>query len=590
MMFDSYQKLLPVRFKPLDDELFSSWVIRLAYENGTKLHTFSNLVFEGKRIWNRDIDKCASDWHIIKIANLTGIDSKMIYETCLRSYEGKIYQCHNPNGHSSWILPVGIYHQIRRNYGQQMCSICLREDGDRAYYRKLWRLSWMTICSKHQVQLYDRCPSCSNPITFHRGEMGYRSLYSHYSNIQCPKCNSYWAAEKFADLMKPVSIEALGFQNKLIQSVTDGWITVSGFGNVHTIPFFNGLKQLLLILSTSRRSSEFKEAASLKSGLPPVINSDNIWSFDLLPVSSRYQALCLAGWILDEWPDRFTELAEATATWSSILLSGIQDPPFWYCSVVDQYLTHRTHFTTKEEIYEALSYLKNRHNLLLPSHIEKFIGKSCLFEKRNGLFIASIYEQLKKHNETKEKERRQKIREQAKSIGADLSKTKAKSLSSIFRKQHLKPPCEFLKTQKMLDRLITAYKQYERLNMVKEMEKIGVASIVAKKFDVTPPIIMKWYRRYQQHGESGLSDHSKKPQIFRHQKIFEQEEKWIRNLHSEGLNLREIQVALVQRHNFSISEGGLTRALKRMNLILPNSKKNKKGINRRVIKDSILNH
>jgi transposase len=568
---------LPVRFIPLPDELFTSWIVRLARENGTKLHTFSSLLFSEKRIWSRDLDKSADDRHLAVMEETTGFSAGLIKETFLRSFEGKFYETHNPNGNSAWLMPVGVYHQTRRNYGLQMCPACLRGDGENGYYRKLWRVSWVTVCEKHKTILLDRCPNCVAPIVFHRGEMGYRNLYSNYSNVQCPKCDFYWTSNKAIDASISASPEIIRFQLQLRESMDDGWTKINGYGVVHSIPFFNGLKQILKLLSVSKQGRKFREATSLKSGLPFNEPAENFHTFDLLPVEMRYEALGLADWLLFDWATRFVELAEASHCWSSTLLSGCVNIPFWYWSTVHDFLTKQTHYTTETEIFAALNYLKRNFDLILPSHLEKLIGKPYLFEKRSGFFIASIYDQLKKHNDNKERQRLKCVEESAKQINAEFSKTKAKKAYRSFKKEHIQPARSFRRIQAMLIRLVNTHRISERLKMVKDMERIQNATTVATRYGVTYPVVLKWYRRFSENGIEGLGDRSRCPKSFRHQIVFDREERWIREIHSEGLDLVEIQQQLQKRHNFTITEGGLYRVLNRLKLKLHNSKKQKRN-------------
>lgn len=57
MADDSGSRLWPVHIKPKDDELLSSWLVRLAMSHGLKLHTFCSIALPLKQIWTRDIDK-----------------------------------------------------------------------------------------------------------------------------------------------------------------------------------------------------------------------------------------------------------------------------------------------------------------------------------------------------------------------------------------------------------------------------------------------------------------------------------------------------------------------------------------------------
>jgi hypothetical protein len=52
-------ELLPVHFKPKDDELLSSWVVRLAFAHGRKPYSFSSILWPGRNFWEADIKPVA---------------------------------------------------------------------------------------------------------------------------------------------------------------------------------------------------------------------------------------------------------------------------------------------------------------------------------------------------------------------------------------------------------------------------------------------------------------------------------------------------------------------------------------------------
>jgi hypothetical protein len=118
----------PAHLQPKPDELLSSWIVRLAIAHGQKLHTFCSITWPRKSIWNRDIDKSA-DVEIVRVlSRKTATHIKRAWATTLASYEGVLYEKHTRFGPAAWIMPVGIYHRKRMQFGLQYCPICLAED------------------------------------------------------------------------------------------------------------------------------------------------------------------------------------------------------------------------------------------------------------------------------------------------------------------------------------------------------------------------------------------------------------------------------------------------------------------------------
>lgn len=97
--------LWPIRYKPLPDELLSSWLVRLAHGHGLKVQTFCNLIFGNRlQVWNRDVDRLGPDWLVNELSARTGTPLVIAYGTTLRAYEGLLYPQFKPSGVLQWIL------------------------------------------------------------------------------------------------------------------------------------------------------------------------------------------------------------------------------------------------------------------------------------------------------------------------------------------------------------------------------------------------------------------------------------------------------------------------------------------------------
>lgn len=68
---------------------------------------------------------------------------------------------------------------------ERICPVCIHEDG---FLRSVHRVTWMTACPVHFVQLLDVCPQCARPIKVTRPNMarcrcGFE--FSHFSSMAC---------------------------------------------------------------------------------------------------------------------------------------------------------------------------------------------------------------------------------------------------------------------------------------------------------------------------------------------------------------------------------------------------------------------
>lgn len=149
-------------------------MVRLAFSNGYPLHTFySSLLGCKEAIWNRDIDRrCAST--ILQVLSDHTDQSVIVLESMtLGAYDGVLFENLPKIGNAPWVIPVGIFHRIRRRRGMQFCPLCLRGDS-MPYYRRAWRLALYAMCEQHHCIMQEYCPNCRAPIAYHRHGIGRR--------------------------------------------------------------------------------------------------------------------------------------------------------------------------------------------------------------------------------------------------------------------------------------------------------------------------------------------------------------------------------------------------------------------------------
>jgi hypothetical protein len=156
-----------VRPKPQEDELLSSWLVRVARAHLTHTTSFTNMHFKEYRtniIWQRDLDIWCPDELIERISFKSGYSQDIIFNMTLKSLEGIVADKITGKSNTENIRALGNYCHIKTKGGLMFCSECLGEDNV-PYFRKIWRLKEHTICKKHNIELLDRCPNCSTPLT-----------------------------------------------------------------------------------------------------------------------------------------------------------------------------------------------------------------------------------------------------------------------------------------------------------------------------------------------------------------------------------------------------------------------------------------
>lgn len=324
-------QILPCTFKPKPEELFSSWLVRLAYAHHSKSHTFYRILFPKISIWNRDIDSSASDELLLRLTEITTNSYQTLFNTTLRSYEGTLYLKHNPNGRTKWILPYGVYHRKRKNFGLAFCPLCLKNDGLEPYFRKQWRLSFYTICTKCNVYLHEKCPQCNKPVTLFRQDLGNRNHIADTPISYCYNCKSNLAE---ASIMY-APVKRSREQKTLMRILREGWKEDVIYPHL----FFEVLHQLLKILRQHGHPfSLLREDLALRKKISTKYFADieKYDSFEELPIESRNLLVYLGLWLLTDFPNRLIQVLRYHGFTSSVLLRDFKNVPFWFEDVVRQ--------------------------------------------------------------------------------------------------------------------------------------------------------------------------------------------------------------------------------------------------------------
>jgi hypothetical protein len=340
---------LPYRPKPQPDELLSSWIVRTAAGMSMRLHTFTNGLWPGREVWTRDVDWFSDPALVVGMAEATDTPIGLASATVLRAFEGHLFPCHRPNARTAWIRPLSIFHRLRLSPGMQFCPTCLKSD--RApYFRRLWRLAFITACPVHGCVLLERCPECNCPINFHRVAPG--SVIT-----SCWRCG-YDLAEVRAPRAYPA---ATAFQLHLEHVLGTGQAQLGRYGSIYSVRFFAILRQIARIIATGRAAQHLQRAMAelegLRLELTPTRDGLNI---ERLPPMDRHLLLLGACYLIDSWPNRLVEICHATKTWSSDVLRDMDDIPFALADPTAEHLLRVAYVPSVEEVDAAADHLRRR--------------------------------------------------------------------------------------------------------------------------------------------------------------------------------------------------------------------------------------
>lgn len=348
-------RLLPCTVSPREDELLSSWLVRLSHQHALKVQTFTKLLFPGIQIWNRDIDKFAPDRLLSILSQKTLASLDRIKNTSLRSYEGKLYLSHNHNGNTRWILPLGIYHRTHQSYGLLFCPKCLEKDGTTPYFRKKWRLSFSVICPDCKVYLHDKCPCCAEPVVFFRIELGKRDKLPGKAMSSCHKCGFDLSESR----SKAAPRRLVYQQRKLYRILNEGWKKEVFYPHL----YFDVLHQILNILAgTSSRSEKLRKDLLSRFKKGQLLENVPVGhvGFDKLPLENRICYLKQAIWLLEKDQQNLIFLGSYHNLTSAVFLKDMNQVPFWFNElIVDNFFVsnvnrrfEKKHFRKEEQNLE----------------------------------------------------------------------------------------------------------------------------------------------------------------------------------------------------------------------------------------------
>ncbi len=304
----------PLPVEPQEDELLSSFLVRAAQRHGLSPYRFCAFHFPGVPVWNRDIDRSASDALIAAVAVKAGLSPVRVAQMALRGAQA-ILSKGVVRGSASWINRVGIYHRLRRGWGLQYCPDCLAE---RPVLCRAWRMSFMVVCSRHRRFLQDACPHCDAPLAIHRQMLSVQ-LCHHCSRMlgRIPQDPS-------------VPIDTLLRAQSYFERALHGGIAEIGGQTVCCEDLFQGARVLASLLAP--RSS---------SPRAPVRHQRR--SLELARVQTRADVVLRVAEVLASWPLGFKRIAkDQHLTQRSFVRSSLPD---WLRSAVEELPVGRTRHT-----------------------------------------------------------------------------------------------------------------------------------------------------------------------------------------------------------------------------------------------------
>lgn len=205
---------LPIKLKPLKDEILSSWLIRLSIANGMEPVSFTNAIFSEQRFWNKDIDRKISDKCKLILSKTLSLNTQDIENMTLEPLIKSILPVCKIDNRKMWlfVIPLGQRGGNRAN-GLHFCPQCLA--GKTPYLKKQWKLAWNVGCPTHNIKLMSECEKCGKVFSPH--------LITYYNPriYICPNCGFDLRKSKQEAIDKEILLFQEVVNKSLFNNITD---------------------------------------------------------------------------------------------------------------------------------------------------------------------------------------------------------------------------------------------------------------------------------------------------------------------------------------------------------------------------------
>ncbi|MFZ6814933.1 TniQ family protein [Undibacterium sp. Rencai35W] len=372
-----------VRPKPLEDEILSSWIVRLAWAQGLKLESFCFRSWgRGAQVMSGDVDLFARHEILKTLQICTGASYEQVVNTTFQPLIGTLFYDLPKQSFTSWITFLGNRNRVNRDRGLSFCPDCLRQDIT-PYFRRTWRLAFVTTCLVHKKQLICCCPHCDAPVSIDRWDKSKNYMESGHPITHCQRCRKDRTIRSVG-----ISVQdniLLNFQWLLERTLAYGWVNISG-KPIDALLFFRGLLMIVNILLDRRKTDRLRIGFLELGKLTNLINEPTKKRrMESLPISLRSEIMQTLGWLFEDWPHRFIGLCKQQKFSSSYLFDqakyNIADVPFWLWEPTYLYLHRRYYAPSNGEIDSAADYLLRTKGELKKGELAKILGVSWLNKK-----------------------------------------------------------------------------------------------------------------------------------------------------------------------------------------------------------------
>lgn len=309
---DANFSIVPI---PLEDEVFSSWLVRTAYAHKTHPHTFANqyLDFRYNSFFRRDPDLTMTQEAVRELEKKC-YGKVDIYDLTLKSYTGSLQE-------QITDVPNSMLGDLK------YCPVCLREDKI-PYFRKKWHIIFYNVCHHHRCYLYDHCPQCQNKLDIskmYEDEMPY---------TYCHKCGGELSKARKLTVHKN-HVLGLEHQNALMDILERGYV-VLGDRWIYSFNFFEVFVQLSKIILARKkyRFIDMHPVYGLLKGIDKRGYHYNMPVYKQVTVKQRFSLYSMIVHLFENYPVNFREYIRCNELTHWDMVKDMEYVPFWYANML----------------------------------------------------------------------------------------------------------------------------------------------------------------------------------------------------------------------------------------------------------------
>ena len=349
--------LWPIRPKPKQDELLSSWLCRIAEENQMQTSAFCSAVFLGERFTFREIDRTFDFEMMANLSLGTGISIDRIWEASLLSDSGYVFDF-RPAGTTEWIFPTASADGESGN-GLTYCPLCLEDD---PYYRRSWRFAFNPACAKHRVFLMRDCPSCRKPYNYYYGITEIPAGAPLI--VTCRWCG--------ADLRNAVPNPAdsrlidgaLRVQEFLNDGIAQDSFSIPDFRHVHARPYLTVYRACMVSLADEAKAKwvlvNHAENLPVDIDLSALRKGVASNMLEYRPMEGIATLMCLGDILMQEWPHRFLQYAKKNRITPTEFFVSTDIVPYWVTQSAKAFFPTRPSPPCRQERQNAQKLLRSK--------------------------------------------------------------------------------------------------------------------------------------------------------------------------------------------------------------------------------------